>query len=335
MATSWQAAEARVKSNARDQLPADPPHVTIAGAMTHYCRQVGRLIVVLCLCFIAGAQEVIQVPASEAARHLVKRVPPEYPNLAAMAHIQGKVILEIKIAADGSATLLGAISGHPLLVQSAMDVVNRWKYEPFLLNGVAVPVKTHVYIFFALGPEAELQQRYYAQEIECRDLLRAKRFEEAGNSCDTALQSANEIKSDGFGAKVAAYGNAGQAAYQLNKFPEAVQDFQERLKLAKKSPYPDSSGWADAHHDLALALKASGQLAPAEAEYRETEKALDSETKSIKGSDRKELAARQHEQLLGQMSKTLTEHAALLREMGRNSEADDLEQRTKSLPASK
>jgi hypothetical protein len=35
------------------------------------------------------------------------------------------------------------------------------------------------------------------------------------------------------------------------------------------------------------------------------------------------------------MSKTLAEHAALLREMGHNSEADDLEQRAKSLPASK
>jgi TonB family protein len=304
--------------------------------MKHLCRQSGFLLVVFCLCSFAGAQEVVQVPASEAARHLVKRVPPEYPPLAAVARIQGKVILEIKISTDGSATLLRAISGHPLLVQSAMDVVNHWKYEPFLLNGAAVPVQTHVHIFFVLGPEAELQQKYYAQEVECRDLLRAKRFEDAGNSCNVALDSANKLKADVFGSKSTAYGNAGQAAYQLNNFPEAVQDFQERLNLAKKNPFPDSSGWADAHYDLALALKASGQLTPAEAEYRETEKALDSENKSIKrGSNDKDYAARRREQMLLQISKTLSEHAGLLRQMGRNSEADELEQRAQSLPASK
>jgi TonB family protein len=304
--------------------------------MKHLCHSSGFLLVVLCLCFFAGAQEVIQVPASEGARHLVKHVPPDYPNLAAMAHIQGKVILEIKIATDGSATLLRALSGHPLLVQSAMDAVKHWKYEPFLLNGATVPVQTHVYIFFALGPEAEQQQKYYAQEVECRDLLRAKRFEDAGNSCNAALDSANKLKADGFGSKSTAYGNAGQAAYQLNNFPEAVQDFQERLKLAKKDSSPDSSGWADAHYDLALALKASGQLAPAEAEYRETEKALDSENKSIKrGSNDRDYAARRQEQILKQMSMTLAEHAALLRQMGRNSEADELDERAKSLPAGK
>jgi TonB family protein len=255
---------------------------------------------------------------------MVKRVPPEYPRLAALARIQGKVILEIRIAEDGSATLLRVLSGHPLLVQSAMDAVKHWRYEPFLLNGTAVPVQTHVYMLFALGPEAELQQKYYSQEVECLDLLQAKRFEDAGKSCNAALEIANQLKSDVFSSKSAAYGHAGQAAYQLNNFPEAVQDFQEMLKLAKKDFSPDSANWSAAHYDLALALKASGQLAPAEAEYRETEKALN-----------KEYASRRQEQILEQMSKILAEHAALLREMGRDSEADELEQRAKSLPASK
>jgi periplasmic protein TonB len=48
---------------------------------------------------------------------------PAYPPLAKMAHVQGTVRLEAIISRDGTVQDLKVISGHPLLVQSALDAV--------------------------------------------------------------------------------------------------------------------------------------------------------------------------------------------------------------------
>jgi protein TonB len=46
---------------------------------------------------------------------------------------------------------LEVVSGHPLLVQSALDAVRQWRYQPTLLNGEPVEVDTTVDVVFSLG----------------------------------------------------------------------------------------------------------------------------------------------------------------------------------------
>ena len=43
------------------------------------------------------------------------------------------------------------VSGPPLLIQSAMDAVKRWKYEPTYLNDQPVPVQLNVVVTFRLA----------------------------------------------------------------------------------------------------------------------------------------------------------------------------------------
>ncbi len=76
---------------------------------------------------------------------------PEYPPLAKMARIQGTVRLEAIISKDGTIQDLKAVTGHPLLVKSAMDAVARWRYQPTLLNGEPVEVVTEVDVNFTLS----------------------------------------------------------------------------------------------------------------------------------------------------------------------------------------
>ncbi len=76
---------------------------------------------------------------------------PEYPPLAKMARIQGEVRLDALISKDGTIENLKVISGHPLLVASAMDAVKRWRYQPTLLNGEAVEVATEIDVNFTLA----------------------------------------------------------------------------------------------------------------------------------------------------------------------------------------
>jgi protein TonB len=75
----------------------------------------------------------------------------EYPALAKMARIQGVVRLEAVISRDGTIQSLKVISGHPLLIKAALDAVQRWRYQPTLLNGQPVEVATEIDVNFALA----------------------------------------------------------------------------------------------------------------------------------------------------------------------------------------
>jgi periplasmic protein TonB len=66
--------------------------------------------------------------------NLIRRVQPEYPALAKQARIQGTVVLRAVIAREGSIQDLQVISGHPLLVQAAINAVRQWRYRPYYLN---------------------------------------------------------------------------------------------------------------------------------------------------------------------------------------------------------
>jgi protein TonB len=74
-----------------------------------------------------------------------------YPPLAKQARISGSVLLHAIIEKDGSVIQLEVISGHPLLVQAALDAVRQWRYQPTLLNGEPVQVDTTVTVVFSLG----------------------------------------------------------------------------------------------------------------------------------------------------------------------------------------
>ena len=71
---------------------------------------------------------------------LVKLVPPVYPPLAQKARVSGTVVLEATLTVDGTVEEIRVISGHPLLINAAIDCVKQWKYEPTFLNGEPVAV---------------------------------------------------------------------------------------------------------------------------------------------------------------------------------------------------
>jgi TPR repeat protein len=80
----------------------------------------------------------------------VNKVQPVYPPLARQAKIEGTVRLHAILGVDGQVIILELISGHPLLVQAAMDAVRQWKYGLVLLDGKPVEVDTTVDIIFSL-----------------------------------------------------------------------------------------------------------------------------------------------------------------------------------------
>lgn len=93
-----------------------------------------------------------RLAASVAEGYLVHKVEPVYPPMAKIAHIQGDVVLTAYISKSGSIDDLRAVSGHPILIQSALDAVRQWKYKPYLVNGEPVAVETTVTVKFYMPP---------------------------------------------------------------------------------------------------------------------------------------------------------------------------------------
>jgi protein TonB len=81
----------------------------------------------------------------------VKNVAPVYPDLARRARVQGVVILECTISAQGTVSDVKVLRGQGMLDQAAIDAVRKWVYEPTLLNGTPVPVIMTVTVNFRLN----------------------------------------------------------------------------------------------------------------------------------------------------------------------------------------
>lgn len=80
------------------------------------------------------------------------RVEPEYPADAKSQHIQGPVVLDVQVLADGTVGTIGIISGDPSLAEAAVHAVRQWKYQPNLVNGRPVEGQTRITINFNLPP---------------------------------------------------------------------------------------------------------------------------------------------------------------------------------------
>jgi protein TonB len=93
----------------------------------------------------------IKVGGNVTAARLQNKVTPVYPPLARQTRISGTVRLHAIIAKDGTVQQLEVLSGHPLLVQAALDAVRQWRYQPTLLNGEPVEVDTTVDVIFSLN----------------------------------------------------------------------------------------------------------------------------------------------------------------------------------------
>jgi protein TonB len=98
-----------------------------------------------------AAPQRIRVGGNVQQARLMRQPKPVYPPLAKQARIQGVVKLSAVISKDGTIQELTVISGHPLLVPSALEAVKQWVYQPTLLNGEAVEVATQIDVNFTLS----------------------------------------------------------------------------------------------------------------------------------------------------------------------------------------
>jgi protein TonB len=98
-----------------------------------------------------SAPQRVPVTSTIEAAKLISRIQPIYPPLAIQARIQGRVVLHAIISKEGGVSELQVLSGHPLLVNAALEAVRQWRYSPTLLSGQAAEVETTITVSFVLG----------------------------------------------------------------------------------------------------------------------------------------------------------------------------------------
>jgi protein TonB len=70
--------------------------------------------------------------------------------LARQTKVQGTVVLDANISKEGTVESLKVVSGHPLLIQSAIETAKQLRYKPYLQNGQPVAFNTRIAVRFTL-----------------------------------------------------------------------------------------------------------------------------------------------------------------------------------------
>jgi TonB family protein len=93
----------------------------------------------------------VNVSKGAQAAKLIYKVEPRYPALARQIRLEGNVELRAIIAADGTVQNLEVVSGHPLFIETTLQAVRQWRYQPTLLNDKPVEVQTYITVIFRLS----------------------------------------------------------------------------------------------------------------------------------------------------------------------------------------
>jgi protein TonB len=83
--------------------------------------------------------------------NIIHRVQPSYPPIARQARVQGAVELRAIISKTGTIENLVVVSGHPMLVKSAIEAVRQWRYRAYFLNNQPIEVETEITVNFVLS----------------------------------------------------------------------------------------------------------------------------------------------------------------------------------------
>lgn len=78
---------------------------------------------------------------------------PTYPQDAIDAKVQGVVVLDVIVDAEGVPSDIQVAQSIPMLDAAAIEAVRKWRYEPTLMNGKPVPIAMTISLNFSLDQQ--------------------------------------------------------------------------------------------------------------------------------------------------------------------------------------
>ena len=89
-----------------------------------------RIAITLAVLLLAGAFPLEIAYAQQAARVILTRVVPRYPDLARPMRLEGAVKVSVLVAPNGAVKSMSPLGGNPLLLRSAQEAIAKWKWAP-------------------------------------------------------------------------------------------------------------------------------------------------------------------------------------------------------------
>jgi periplasmic protein TonB len=122
---------------------AAPPEITLLAHPANEASPISNLLAAPVAAPTLDAPKVSQLSGGK----LIRKVDPIYPPSMAQGR-QGEVVLKATINRQGQVSKVNIVRGQPVLAQAAIAAVMRWRYEPFLLNGVPIEMENNIVINF-------------------------------------------------------------------------------------------------------------------------------------------------------------------------------------------
>ncbi|HEY2498451.1 MAG TPA: energy transducer TonB [Candidatus Angelobacter sp.] len=95
-----------------------------------------------------GANGVYEVPASN-LKKLDSSAAVEFPRQLSAYEVTDTVAVDVTVSPEGKVNKAKAVSGRiPALKEAAEKTVQNWAFEPYLVNGTPVPVRTEITFHF-------------------------------------------------------------------------------------------------------------------------------------------------------------------------------------------
>ena len=78
------------------------------------------------------------------------RVEPQYPEFARRFGIHGSVVIHAMIDHTGAVRNISVVSGPSILRSAAVEAIRKWRYYPYILNGIAIDTEATITVNFTL-----------------------------------------------------------------------------------------------------------------------------------------------------------------------------------------
>jgi TonB family protein len=129
------------------------------------------VLALVCLPEVARSQDAPAPPASPpimldrktASRLAQDQALPEYPPLAKVNYIRGRVRLAVEVASDGKVAQAHVLCGNPILAASALKAIRSWIYHPLVTPSgpsaflTIVELKFFLHLHGMILPEAQAE----------------------------------------------------------------------------------------------------------------------------------------------------------------------------------
>jgi protein TonB len=88
--------------------------------------------------------------SSAGVPELRQTVETTYPLLGQHTRVQGSVVLQAVVGADGAIENLRVLSGPAVLATAAEQAVRQWRFKPYMQNGQPVETKARITVNFTI-----------------------------------------------------------------------------------------------------------------------------------------------------------------------------------------